>query len=223
MRVLVARRRERPAPVDPGRDRDRGPAGGRLDLVPAGLPGVSERRRRLRRRRTNLAPIFGLIAAAALLIDYVMTVVGVDRRRDRARSSRSSRRPTTSGSRSRSSRSRSSPSPTFAACASRATSSRSRPTCSWSWPWGSSAIGLVGIISGTVVPVAAARRRPSRSATEALGILLLLKAFAGGSVALTGVEAIANGVPGVQAARGEERGEHDDGHVRSCSASCSSD
>ena len=31
--------------------------------------------------------------------------------------------------------------------------------------------------------------------TEMLGILLLLKAFAGGSVALTGVEAIANGVP----------------------------
>ena len=31
--------------------------------------------------------------------------------------------------------------------------------------------------------------------TEAVGILLLLKAFAGGSVALTGVEAIANGVP----------------------------
>ena len=30
---------------------------------------------------------------------------------------------------------------------------------------------------------------------EAIGILLLLKAFAGGSVALTGVEAIANGVP----------------------------
>ena len=31
--------------------------------------------------------------------------------------------------------------------------------------------------------------------TETLGVLLLLKAFAGGSVALTGVEAIANGVP----------------------------
>ena len=31
--------------------------------------------------------------------------------------------------------------------------------------------------------------------TEAIGVLLLLKAFAGGSVALTGVEAIANGVP----------------------------
>ena len=38
------------------------------------------------------------------------------------------------------------------------------------------------------------------SAPETLGVLLLLKAFAGGSVALTGVEAIANGVPGVQAA-----------------------
>ena len=33
--------------------------------------------------KTNLAPIFGLIAAAALLIDYVMTVVGLDGRRDR--------------------------------------------------------------------------------------------------------------------------------------------
>ena len=30
---------------------------------------------------------------------------------------------------------------------------------------------------------------------EVVGFLLLLKAFAGGSVALTGVEAIANGVP----------------------------
>ena len=48
---------------------------------------------------------------------------------------------------------------------------------------------------GTVVPMRAASRMPSRSGTEAVGILLLLKAFAGGSVALTGVEAIANGVP----------------------------
>jgi hypothetical protein len=42
--------------------------------------------------------------------------------------------------------------------------------------------------------------------------LLLLKAFAGGSAALTGVEAIANGVRR-QAARGEERREHDDRDV----------
>ncbi len=56
------------------------------------------------------------------------------------------------------------------------------------------AIGLVRIVSGTVVPVP-----PEPDAvhfgTETLGVLLLLKAFAGGSVALTGVEAIANGVP----------------------------
>ena len=38
------------------------------------------------------------------------------------------------------------------------------------------------------------RSRP-RTVLEPIGILLLLKAFAGGSVALTGVEAIANGVP----------------------------
>jgi len=49
-------------------------------------------------------------------------------------------------------------------------------------------------VSGTAAPV------PPRSdslplGTEPLGILLLLRAFAGGSVALTGVEAIANGVP----------------------------
>ena len=38
-------------------------------------------------------------------------------------------------------------------------------------------------------------RTPLPFGTEQLGVLLLLKAFAGGSVALTGVEAIANGVP----------------------------
>ena len=61
-------------------------------------------------------------------------------------------------------------------------------------------------------------RCPSAGPLEPIGILLLLKAFAGGSVALTGVEAIANGVPGVQAARGEERRQHDDRDGRSCSA-----
>jgi amino acid transporter len=58
------------------------------------------------------------------------------------------------------------------------------------------AIGLVNIIGGTVVQVATPKDAvPFPPAPEALGILLLLKAFAGGSVALTGVEAIANGVP----------------------------
>lgn len=55
-------------------------------------------------------------------------------------------------------------------------------------------IGAIRIVTGTVTPVA---ERPDMVpyGTEALTVLLLLKAFAGGSVALTGVEAIANGVP----------------------------
>ena len=60
------------------------------------------------------------------------------------------------------------------------------------------AIGLVNIIGGTVVQVPAradAVPFPPANHLEPIGILLLLKAFAGGSVALTGVEAIANGVP----------------------------
>ena len=56
------------------------------------------------------------------------------------------------------------------------------------------AIGAVRIASGNAAPIPA---EPDAVpfGTEALGVLLLLKAFAGGSVALTGVEAIANGVP----------------------------
>ena len=56
------------------------------------------------------------------------------------------------------------------------------------------AIGAARILAGSAAAIA-----PEPDAvplgTNALGILLLLKAFAGGSVALTGVEAIANGVP----------------------------
>ncbi len=56
------------------------------------------------------------------------------------------------------------------------------------------AIGAVRIVTGDASPVTA---EPDAVpfGSETLGILLLLKAFAGGSVALTGVEAIANGVP----------------------------
>ncbi|HSS36756.1 MAG TPA: APC family permease [Patescibacteria group bacterium] len=55
-------------------------------------------------------------------------------------------------------------------------------------------VGLIHIVTGTVEPIA----QPDAlvpGATETLSLFLLLKAFAGGSVALTGVEAIANGVP----------------------------
>jgi amino acid transporter len=57
-------------------------------------------------------------------------------------------------------------------------------------------LGLSRIMMGTVVqiPTPPDVILPP-SPPEALTILLLLKAFAGGSVALTGVEAIANGVP----------------------------
>ncbi len=54
--------------------------------------------------------------------------------------------------------------------------------------------GLSHILGGTVVPMP---RQPEAvpMGTEALTVVLLLRAFASGSVALTGVEAIANGVP----------------------------
>ncbi len=55
-------------------------------------------------------------------------------------------------------------------------------------------IGLSRIVTGTAdaLPPQAGQLKPG---VEVLTIFLLLKAFAGGSVALTGVEAIANGVP----------------------------
>ncbi len=143
--------------------------------------------------RTNLAPIFGLIAAAALLIDYVMTVAvstasaiaqiqsvlpgAYDVRIQIAFVSigvitvANLRGLRESGS-------------IFAI-----------PTYLFvGLALAIVAIGGFRILGGTVVPVP-----PSPDAvplgTDPIGILLLLKAFAGGSVALTGVEAIANGVP----------------------------
>ncbi len=143
--------------------------------------------------RTNLAPVFGLIAAAALLIDYVMTVAvstasaiaqiqsvipaAYDIRIEIAFVSialitiANLRGLRESGN-------------IFAV-----------PT----YLFVGLALAIVGIgafhiATGTAVPI------PSEPdavpfGTEQLGVLLLLKAFAGGSVALTGVEAIANGVP----------------------------
>jgi amino acid transporter len=57
-------------------------------------------------------------------------------------------------------------------------------------------LGLEHIVTGTVpvLPDPAYVIKPPNP-VEALTIILLLKAFAGGAVALTGVEAIANGVP----------------------------
>jgi amino acid transporter len=143
--------------------------------------------------RTNLAPIFGLIAAAALLIDYVMTVAvstasaiaqiqsvipaAYDVRIEIAFVSISLitignlRGLRESGN-------------IFAV-----------PTYLFvSLALAIVVIGAIRIVSGNAVPLPA---EPDAVpfGTEAIGFLLLLKAFAGGSVALTGVEAIANGVP----------------------------
>jgi amino acid transporter len=54
-------------------------------------------------------------------------------------------------------------------------------------------LGVVRVITGQAVDIQQANAVESGS--EGLGIFLLLKAFASGSVALTGTEAIANGVP----------------------------
>ena len=55
-------------------------------------------------------------------------------------------------------------------------------------------LGLVRVMMGDAAPVAP-QPDALRAGTEGIGLLLLVRAFAGGSVALTGVEAIANGVP----------------------------
>ena len=53
------------------------------------------------------------------------------------------------------------------------------------------AIGLFRVATGNIPPAAA----PLPTATEGLTLFLILRAFAGGCTAMTGVEAIANGVP----------------------------
>ena len=145
--------------------------------------------------RTNLAPVMGLIAAAALLIDYVMTVsvstaaaitqiqsvipVVYDYRIEIAFISISLITIANLRGLRESGNIFAVPTYLFVGLALTIV-----------------AIGLVNIVGGTVVQVAPqADAIPFPDPPQALGILLLLKAFAGGSVALTGVEAIANGVP----------------------------
>ncbi|OGO58387.1 MAG: hypothetical protein A2Z32_09265 [Chloroflexi bacterium RBG_16_69_14] len=145
--------------------------------------------------RTNLAPLFGLIAAASLLIDYVMTVAvstaaaiaqiqsvipaAYDVRIEIAFVSISLITIANLRGLRESGNIFAVPTYLFVGLALSIV-----------------AIGLVNIIGGTVVPIAPEPDAvPFPDPLESLGILLVLKAFAGGSVALTGVEAIANGVP----------------------------
>jgi len=143
--------------------------------------------------KTNLAPIFGLIAAAALLIDYVMTVAvstaaaiaqiqsvipqAYEVRIEIAFVSISLITIANLRGLRESGNIFAVPTYLFIGLALAIV-----------------AIGLVGVVGGTAAPVPLEPDAVPLG-SEALGVLLLLKAFAGGSVALTGVEAIANGVP----------------------------
>ncbi|HET9085154.1 MAG TPA: APC family permease [Candidatus Limnocylindrales bacterium] len=143
--------------------------------------------------RTNLAPIFGLIAAASLLIDYVMTVAvstasaiaqiqsvvpaAYDVRIEIAFISITLI--------------------TIANLRGLRESGNIFAVPTYLFVGLALLIVVTGvsqILMGTAQPVPP---RPDSLplGTEPLGVLLLLRAFAGGSVALTGVEAIANGVP----------------------------
>lgn len=143
--------------------------------------------------RTNLAPIFGLIAAAALLIDYVMTVAvstasaiaqiqsvfpaAYDYRIEIAFVSISLITVANLRGLRESGNIFAIPTYLFVGLA-----------------LGIVAIGVVALMTGNAHSVPP---EPGAvpSGAEPLTIFLLLRAFAGGSVALTGVEAIANGVP----------------------------
>ena len=73
-------------------------------------------------------------------------------------------------------------------------------------------IGVLRIATGGAYDVAQPDAAPFE--TQTFGLFLLLKAFASGSVALTGTEAIANGVPAFKPPEVEERGQHPRGHGR---------
>jgi amino acid transporter len=143
--------------------------------------------------RTNLAPVYGLIAAAALLIDYVMTVAvstaaaitqiqsvvpaAYDVRIEIAFLSIALITVANLRGLRESGNIFAIPTYLFVGLALAIV-----------------AIGAIRIVLGDV-PSAVPEPDGVPLGTQSLGVLLLLKAFAGGSVALTGVEAIANGVP----------------------------
>ncbi|MDE3193806.1 MAG: APC family permease [Chloroflexota bacterium] len=61
--------------------------------------------------------------------------------------------------------------------------------------FGMLAFGLFRMATGTLPAYSAPPEWRAAHGAEALGILLILRAFASGSVALTGVEAVSNGIP----------------------------
>ncbi len=87
-------------------------------------------------------------------------------------------------------------------------------------------VGLGRLAAGHLDPVPAGATAPLPPATASVGVLLILHAFAAGCAALTGVEAISNGVPAFRPAGGPQRppdagGDGDDpGHA--CSSGSAS-
>jgi amino acid transporter len=143
--------------------------------------------------RSELTPLLGLVAAAALLIDYVMTVaVSTSSALDQL----ASLVPETGQYKVL----------IAAAVITLITIANLRglresgnifavPTYVFvTLALGIVGFGLVNILTGNVVPVPR-QPNPEHVGADALTLFLLLRAFASGSVALTGVEAIANGVP----------------------------
>jgi amino acid transporter len=145
--------------------------------------------------RENLAPLFGLVAAAALLIDYVMTVaVSTSSALQQVVSMAPGVHP-------------------FAVEIAivvialitignlRGLRESGNIFAVPTYLFVGLALLMVGIgvshiVLGTAAPLPPQPQAETLPAVpEIVGILLLLRAFAGGSVALTGVEAIANGVP----------------------------
>lgn len=67
-------------------------------------------------------------------------------------------------------------------------------------------VGLARLIIGTLSPVPPQTMSAMEGSTQALTLFLILRAFAAGCTALTGVEAISNGIPAFQKPEAENAG-----------------
>jgi amino acid transporter len=67
-------------------------------------------------------------------------------------------------------------------------------------------VGLARLISGTLSPVPSQTMSAMEGGTQALTLFLILRAFASGCTALTGVEAISNGIPAFQKPEADNAG-----------------
>jgi amino acid transporter len=68
------------------------------------------------------------------------------------------------------------------------------------------AVGFVRVLSGSLAPVEAQAAMPAETGVQALALLLVLRAFASGCTALTGIEAISNGIRAFQKPEAENAG-----------------